>query len=175
MLPHAELEAGLQALPAPPRSEGRVELVVLRLPGERRLSPATLRLEPGRGAVGDRWSASERPNPEAEVTLMRHDVASLLCEGPDTAILGDNLFVHLDTSGANLPAGTRLRVGGALCEVTPKPHTGCNKFSARVGPDALAITRDPAWKAQNLRGVHLRVLEAGDVSPGDAIVVLSRP
>ena len=31
----------------------------------------------------------------------------------------------------NLPTGARLAVGSALCEVTDKPHTGCNKFVER--------------------------------------------
>jgi MOSC domain-containing protein YiiM len=65
----------------------------------------------------------------------------------------------------------RGRIGEALCEVTPKPHTGCSKFAARVGAAALAITRSPAWRPANLRGVHLRVLAGGPVRPGDRIVV----
>jgi MOSC domain-containing protein YiiM len=145
--------------------------VVQRLPDAARSSPQSGRLEPGRGLLGDRWASAEAPHPEAEVTMMRVDVAALLSDGADYALLGDNLFVALDTSAEHLPAGTRLRVGGALCEVTAKPHTGCRKFAVRVGAAALALTGSPAGRAANLRGVHLRVLLPGDVHVGDAIRV----
>jgi MOSC domain-containing protein YiiM len=88
---------------------------------------------------------------------------------------GDNLHVELDLSVDNLPAGTRLRIGEALCEVTPLPHTGCAKFAARFGEDARRITDDPEFASQRLRGIHVCVLEDGYVSPGDPIEVLSRP
>ena len=44
------------------------------------------------------------------------------------ALAGDQLYVDLDISEANLPAGTRLALGSAVIEVTPEPHTGCVKF-----------------------------------------------
>ena len=68
---------------------------------------------------------------------MRHDVAALIANGQPLTLFGDNLFVDLDISTANLPSGTRLRVGEALVEVTPKPHNGCSKFEGRFGADAL--------------------------------------
>jgi MOSC domain-containing protein YiiM len=58
-------------------------------------------------------------------------VAELIANGQPLVVFGDNLFVELDLSGKNLPTGTRLRVGGALVEVTPKPHNGCRTFNAR--------------------------------------------
>jgi hypothetical protein len=45
-------------------------------------------------------------------------------------LFGDNLFVDLDISAANLPCGSRLRVGDAIVEVTPKPHNGFSKFAS---------------------------------------------
>lgn len=177
-MPHldaATLAARLSALAAAPRDRGVVRLLVQRLPGEGRVRPARVELDRERGVVGDRWALADRPDPEDQVTLMRHDVARLLRDGDDPAILGDNLFADLDTSAANLPAGTVLRVGGAVLEVTPAPHAGCRKFAARVGADALALTLDPAWRAQNLRGVHLRVRQGGSVAVGDEVVVVERP
>ncbi len=165
------LERGLRSLPTAPRGAGRVVRVVQRLPEERRSSPERARLEPGRGLVGDRWSEGLEPDPEAEVTVMRADVAELLTDGGDIALLGDNLFVVLSLDEAHLPAGTRLRVGSARCEVTAKPHTGCAKFAERVGLPALALTASEAGRARNLRGLHVRVLEGGEVAVGDPIVV----
>ncbi len=168
------LERGLRSLSAPPLDIGVVRKLVVRSPGARRACPPSLELDTVGGVLGDPW-IDGKADIHAQVTVMRADVAALLCEGEGYEVLGDNLFVELDTSAANLPPGTRLRVGEAECEVTPKPHTGCHKFARRVGAEALALTRAAEWKLQNLRGVHLRVLRSGRVSVGDAIVVEARP
>lgn len=168
------LKLRLRSLPRPPRGVGRVVKLVQRLPEERRASPERAQLVPGRGMLGDRWVDGAEPDVEAEVTVMRADVAAMLTDGGDIAPLGDNIFVRLDLSAANLPPGTRLRVGTARCEVTPKPHTGCDKFAARVGLPALRLTASAAGRRRNLRGIHIRVLEAGEVAVGDAIVVEAR-
>lgn len=173
MFDHATLESLLRALPAPPLDQATVVLLVLRQPDEKRVEPARIRLDPVEGAVGDRWSQGASPKLEAQVTLMRADVAGLL--SPDPGIFGDNVFATLDTSAQNLPPGTVLRLGTARLVVTPKAHTGCYKFAARAGADALALTREPAWVGHQLRGVHLRVLEGGEVGVGDAVIVEHRP
>ena len=116
-----------------------------------------------------------QPSPDAQITVMRADVARLFAGDQPLSLFGDNLLVELDLSPANLPVGTRLRIGSALCEVTPKPHTGCGKFSARFGEDARAVTAAPAFADWRLRGLYIRVLEPGEVSPGDPIQVLARP
>jgi MOSC domain-containing protein YiiM len=123
----------------------------------------------------DRWGKRPSPDPEAQITVMRADVARLVANGQPLSLPGDNLMVELDLDTANLPAGTRLRVGTALCEVTPKPHTGCGKFAGRFGDEARAFTNAPEWESARLRGLYIRVVEAGEVSPGDPIRVLSRP
>lgn len=161
-----DLDATVRTLrPSPDRA--LVRLLVQRLAGGARATPDVVTLDPRHGVIGDRWGAVLFPDPDAMVTLMRWDVASLL--SPEPAIFGDNLFADLDTSARNLPPGTLLRVGTARCEVTAKPHTGCSKFARRAGEEALALTRSPAWKAAQLRGVHLRVLVGGEVRLGDPI------
>jgi MOSC domain-containing protein YiiM len=174
-LAYEALEAGLQQLPPPPTDEGTVVLVVARPDVEERRTPARCRLTPEGGVDGDRWAQRENPDPQAQITVMRADVARLFANGQPLLRFGDNLLVELDLSLANLPAGTRLRVGTALCEITPKAHTGCGKFAARVGQDARDLTAAPAFQDQRLRGLYIRVLEPGDVGPGDPIRVLSRP
>jgi hypothetical protein len=172
-LSRAALEAGLAALPPAPRDAGIVVLVVARpSPGAREL-PARCSLAVGIGVARDRW-ASEKKDPAAEISVMRADVALLFAHGQELSLFGDNLIVDLDLSARNLPVGTRLRVGGALCEVTKKPHTGCKKFGARAGQDALELTKAPELADQRLRGLYVRVVEPGEVGPGDAIEVLSR-
>jgi MOSC domain-containing protein YiiM len=173
-LPYAVLEERIAALPPPPRDEGRIVLVVARPAADERLTPSHCRLTPEEGVHGDRWSKREKRTTDTQVTLMRADVAQVIVNGQSLALPGDNLLVDLDLSDDNLPAGTRLRVGTALVEVTPKPHNGCDKFAVRFGDDARAITGAERFKGSRLRGIHVRVLEEGDVAPGDAIVVVAR-
>jgi len=169
--PIADIEDAIRALD-PATDRARIELVVVRPQRNERETPPRIRLDVDAGVVGDHWSHG-KANPEAQVTLMRWDVAKLF--GPDPAIFGDNLFAAIDTSERNLPPGTIVQVGAARCLVTPKLHTGCSKFSARTSGAILALTRADRWKPFHLRGIHLRVLESGDVAVGDELVVLSRP
>ena len=90
-------------------------------------------------------------------------------------LFGDNLFLDLDLSTENLPPGSRVRVGKAILQVTPVPHNGCRKFRGRFGDNALRFVSKKELRHRNLRGIYMRVLEGGEVSPGDRVEVLSRP
>ena len=124
--------------------------------------------------TGDAWSRKPAPKPDAQIAIMRADVASLLANGQPLDLFGDNLLVELDLSRANLPTGSRLRVGAALLEVTPEPHNGCRKFRQRFGDAALRLTADPRRREERLRGIYAKVVEPGEAAVGDAIEVLSR-
>jgi MOSC domain-containing protein YiiM len=104
---------------------------------------------------------------------MRRDVAELISNGQALTVCGDNLFVDFDIAAGSLAIGARLRVGAALVEVTPKPHNGCMKFKQRFGQDALKFVNRPSTRDQNLRGIYWKVVEAGEVSVGAAIQVVS--
>jgi MOSC domain-containing protein YiiM len=171
----AELESGLRALPGAPRERGRVALVVSRREGGRRETPQRVELTPDAGVPGDAWGRREGRSVDGQLAVMQRDVASLIANGQPLTLFGDNLFLELDLSAANLPAGSRLRAGGALLEVTPKPHDGCLKFRARFGPEALRFVSRPDLRHRNLRGIYMRVVEAGKVGPGDPVAVLARP
>jgi MOSC domain-containing protein YiiM len=175
LLDQEALELGLAALAPPPTDRGRVALVVLRPSPLERALPPSVTLTREEGVRGDRWTPAEDPDAECQVTVMRADVAHLFARDGDIARFGDNLFVDLDLSEANLPAGSVLAIGGARCVVTAKPHLGCAKFALRAGDAALRFTVQEASRALRLRGVHLRVLVPGEVRPGDAIVVVERP
>jgi MOSC domain-containing protein YiiM len=168
------LDRGLAALPPPPRDRGRLGLIVARGEDHRRQTPQRVRLTPEQGVPGDRWARHDG-RPESQLAVMRLDVARLLANGQDLSLFGDNLLIELDLSGANLPPGSRLRLGGALLEVTPEPHDGCRLFRQRFGGDALRLTADEDLRDQHLRGIYLRVVEACEVAVGDAIEVVSRP
>ncbi len=171
----AALDAGARALPAVARDRGRLALIVRRLATGARETPREARLSAAEGLAGDDWSRRPPQQPEAQLAVMRRDVAELIANGQPLTLFGDNLFVDLDVSAANLPAGTRLRIGEALVEMTPEPHDGCKKFQQRFGADALRFVQAKATRDQNRRGVYWRVLEPGLVRVGDAVEVVARP
>ena len=172
-----ELNAGLEEIRQSPADVGILQLI-MRRPGigEREL------LEEGQldldlGLVGDNWKTrgelatpKRTPNPEAQLTLMNARVAELVAGSRERwPLAGDQLYVDLDISLANLPAGTRLAIGSALIEVTAEPHTGCKKFVERFGMEAMNFVNSPEGKALRLRGINTRVVQAGSIRVGDAV------
>jgi len=174
-VPLARLEETLRALPAAPRDAGRVALLVRRHPDKSRETPSQVELGDGTGIPGDAWGRAGNPDPAAQLAIMQVDVAELIANGQPLTLFGDNVFLALDLSMENLPAGSRVRLGGALLEVTPKPHNGCHKFAARFGRDAQRLVSMPELRHRNLRGIYMRVVEAGEVGVGDAVAVVTRP
>jgi len=169
-----DLVSALRALPPAPTDLGRVTLLVRRQDGGRRETLDRIRLTPDEGVPGDAWGRREDRCADGQIAVMQADVATLIANGQPLTLFGDNLFLQLDLSAENLPQGSRVRVGRALLEVTPKAHNGCRKFRARFGDDALAFVSRSDLRHRNLRGIYLRVLEQGEVSPGDAVEVLRR-
>ena len=148
--------------------------LIVRRPGEDRREPLDEALfDVDEGLVGDSWRARGNrhtpdgaADPQAQLTLVNARAAAAIAGDPERwALAGDQLYVDLDLSVANLPAGTRLRIGGAEIEISAKPHTGCAKFSARFGPEALRFVSSPEGRALRLRGVNARVISGG---PGPA-------
>jgi MOSC domain-containing protein YiiM len=84
-------------------------------------------------------------------------------------LAGDQLFVDLDLSEANLPPGTRLAVGSAVIEVTDIPHTGCGKFHQRFGHEATKFVNSAEGRALHLRGLNAKVVRSGSVRVGDIV------
>ena len=165
-----ELEAGLAHIEAAPREAGTVELIVRRpRTGEREVLDVA-RLDPDLGLVGDRWIHGADPQRDEQLTLMSSRVVHLLARDRQLwPLAGDQLFVDLDLSVENLPPGTRLAVGGAVIEASPVPHTGCKKFRARFGLEAMRFVGSSRGKALQMRGINARIVTAGEVRPGDAI------
>ena len=170
----AELDTGLLALPRAPKTKGHLALIVRRHPDGSRETPEYVQLFPDEGVPGDGWSRRPPRDPLAQIAVMRRDLAELIANGQPLTLFGDNLFVDLDLTAANLPLATRIRVGEALVEVTSKPHNGCLKFKGRFGQDALEWVQAPPTRHQNRRGIYWRVIEAGGARVGDPIRVLSR-
>jgi hypothetical protein len=164
----AMLAAGLDQIVRRPAENARDALV-----------EATL--DRDEGLVGDAWrvrpssmTADGSPHPDLQLTVMNARVAALVAGQPDRwQLAGDQLYVDLDLSQANLPPGTRLALGTAVIEVTDKPHRGCKKFAERFGQDALRFVNSPAGGELRLRGMNAKVVVSGVVSVGDAVRRLS--
>jgi MOSC domain-containing protein YiiM len=170
-----ELQQGFAMLPPPPTDTGHLAVIVCRhAPGVHE-AVTRVRLTLEEGVPGDEWNRRIPRNPDAQLTVIRRDIAELVGNGQPLATAGDNLIVELDISAANLPVGTRLRIGEAVVEVTPKPHNGCSKFAKRFGEDALRFVQAPATRHHNLRGIYWEVVEAGEIGVGALVEVISRP
>ena len=171
----AELEAGLDHLRAAPRGEGVVELIVRRPTVDERETVDEAQLDLEDGLVGDSWRARGRSggrpaNEKAQITVTNvRSVALVAGDRERWPLAGDQLFVDFDLSGEHIPPGTQLAVGTAVIEVTDDPHTGCKKFSARFGLEALKFVNSAEGRALNLRGINTRVVQPGTVRVGDAI------
>jgi MOSC domain-containing protein YiiM len=163
----------IDALPKSPVDAGRVERCVLRTGSGQRSSPERIELRVGAGVVGDSWLGHEHALPENEVALMNVHVLRAVCEGDEARmpLSGDNLLVDLDLSEANLPAGSRLFVGGAVLRVSPVPHRPCDKFVRRFGARAAKRVARANRRGLRGRGVLCIVEQGGGVAVGDTIRV----
>ena len=102
---------------------------------------------------------------------MNVKVLDCVCDGDRSRweLAGDQLIVDLDLSVENLPVGQRLEIGETTVEVTEVPHTGCKKFVARYGAEALDYINAEERANLRLRGVYVMVIEEGVVKAGDTI------
>src|SRR5450631_2869555 len=172
-----EHEVGLVDVVQSPKDNGALEMIVRRpdIGGREILQEGQLDL--AEGLVGDNWKArtSKRtpdgsPHPDMQLNLMNSRVVALVSQDRSRwHLAGDQLFVDLDLSDANLPPGTRLAIGSAVIEVTAEPHTGCSKFVERFGVDAMTFVNSRERRDLRLRGINARVVNAGVLRVGDTV------
>jgi len=160
-----------------PADHGTLAMIVRRPTTDDREVLAHGELDPNVGLVGDNWlerGSRSTPDgaaePDAQLNIMNIRAARLVAGDDERVPLaGDQLFVDLDLSPENLPAGTRLQIGSAVIEVTAKPHTGCAKFTRRFGLAAHRWINGRTGKEQRLRGICAKVVVAGTITAGDTI------
>ena len=170
-----QLAAGMGRVYDTPKDEGVVRLVVRRPGrGEREILTEG-RLDTEQGLIGDDWvnrpsETTGEPSPYAQVTVMNARVSELISGDPEPATwaqCGDQLYVELDISEANMPAGSRIEIGEAVLEVQAEPHTGCAQFREWWGGDVLRHISTREGLSLRMRGANTRVIRSGAVRPGD--------
>jgi MOSC domain-containing protein YiiM len=110
---------------------------------------------------------------KAQLTLMNARVADAVAVTRERwPLAGDQIYVDLDISHENLPAGSRIRVGTAVVEISEVPHTGCAKFSGRFGAEALRFANVGIGRDNRFRGVNAFIVNDGSISVGDKVTKL---
>ncbi len=173
----SKLEAGLDYIRQSPRNHGMIKLIVCRPDLQQREVLTEAQLDVEQGLIGDNWrtrgssrTADGSAHPEMQLNMMNARAIELIAQDSERwQLAGDQLYVDLDLSEQNLPAGTRLMLGTAIIEVTPIPHTGCKKFVSRFGLDAMLFVNSPIGKELHLRGINAKVVQSGIIRVGDEI------
>ncbi|NQW24460.1 MAG: MOSC domain-containing protein [SAR202 cluster bacterium] len=173
----ADLEAGLDEIRNSPKEQGVLDMIVSRPEEDAREVFEQGNLDVGIGLVGDTWqdrpssrAGNGKPHPDMQINIMNSRVAALVAQDKGRwQLAGDQLFVDLDLSATNVPAGTKLAIGSAMLVVTDQPHTGCKKFAARFGVDALKLISSPIGKELQLRGICAKVIQSGEIKAGDTV------
>ena len=172
-----ELESGMDHIRQAPKDNGVLKMIVRRPREDEREIVDSAELDLLEGLVGDNWKArGSRHTPDgsanlnAQITVMNSRATALVAQAEERwALAGDQLYVDLELSDANLPAGTHLTIGSAILEVSAEPHTGCKKFSSRFGVEAMKFVNSPEGKRLHLRGINARVIQAGVIRVGDTV------
>ena len=169
-----ELEAALGNLRETPKDEGVLHLIVCRPDVDQRTILNEAELDPLKGLIGDNWivrgsskTPDGSPHPEMQINIMNSRVTALVAQDKERwPLAGDQLYIDMDLSKDNLPAGARIQVGSAVLEVSPLPHTGCHKFVSRFGADAMKFVNSAVGRELCLRGINAKVVQAGVVKVG---------
>ena len=164
-----EIEKGLSEVIESPKDNGVLNLIVRRPQEDEREVLETGELDTEKGLVGDDWLTDDG-NYDTQLAIMNSRIVALLAQGENRRKLaGDQLFIDLDLTDENLPAGTRLAIGSAIIEITPQPHNGCKKFVERFGLEAMKFVNSPTGKHYHLRGIYAKVVQSGTIRQGDLV------
>jgi len=174
------MESLMQALPdvlAAPRTATPVLQLCFRPGFNQRSFPERLTLTRDAGVPGERFTTAPwlkgpdgRGDPRIQVSILPRRVMDLVWRDRiATPHPGDTIIADLETSEANLPAGTLLGIGSAVIRVSDVFNDGCVKWKARYGKDAKDWITAPGHPPLRLRGILCSVEQDGVIACGDLI------
>jgi hypothetical protein len=171
----AELQQGLPDILAAPKDAGVLRSIVVRPAKGERLSPDESDVSLALGVHGDHWAkgcwkttADGRPDPDVQICIMNARCIELIAGAHENwPPAGDNLFIDMDLTPANMPPGQRFAIGTAAFEITAIPHNGCDSFIQRFGRDAVLFVNTGEGKRLRLRGIYARVIKDGRIATGE--------
>ena len=172
-----QLEDGLEHIKNSPKDITLIDMIVCRPnEGDRKMLQEGY-LDKEKGLVGDNWlergslkTADGSSHPEMQLNIMNSRSISLIAQQKDRwPLAGDQLFIDINLTDKNIPAGTKLSVGQAIVEVTAIPHNGCKKFTDRFGIDAVKFVNSSIGKELHLRGVNAKIIKSGIIKVGDMV------
>lgn len=179
-LSREELDAGLENILQSPKSNGVLSMIVQRPDINERNEVEVGNLSVAEGLIGDNWkargsrmTADRSAHPDMQLNIMNTRAIELIAQDRSRwPLAGDQLYIDLDLSLENLPAGTRLQVGEAVVQVTDIPHRGCLKFVERFGRDAMEFVNSELGCQLNLRGINAKVVQGGEIRITDPVKVI---
>ena len=174
------LNAGLGRMLQEARDGSQSLDLIVQRPGKgtgARKTPDRIDITAKEGLVGDHWIEPSgyiledgSSDPDAQICMMMSACIRAIAGGRENwAPAGDNLFLDMDLTPANMPPGTAFAIGSAEFLVTELPHNGCQSFIDRYGRDACLFVNTGAGKVHRLRGIYARVTRDGTVSVGDTV------
>ncbi len=182
MAQHVTMAECMAALPhvldAP--KAGKVETLCFRPDYLQREYPETLEVTVEGGIKDERWLKAPwltledgAPDPRIQVSILPQRVMDLCwLDREGSPHPGDTIVTDMDLSEANLPVGTRLKVGTAVLEVSDKFNNGCIKWRDRYGAESLHWLNKKEHRPMRLRGVLCKIVQDGELRLGAPIEVL---
>lgn len=176
----SELMDALPYVRAAPKTDAPIHSLCFRPGFQQREFPSELTMTVAQGVPGERWLTlpwlklpDGRPDPRIQVSILPTRVMDLVWRDRDSQPHpGDTIVADLDTSEANLPAGTLLQAGTAVLRVSTLFNDACVKWKVRYGTDAKEwITRE-GHPPLRLRGILCSVERDGVVRLTDRITKL---
>lgn len=172
-----QLMAKLPEILAAPKVEGRLDMIVSRPDHGERTTPQTVEVTAKGGVAGDHWAKGcwaslpdGSPDPDVQICMMMSGcIGAIAGDKANWPPAGDNFFLDMDLTPANMPPGTRFAIGTAEFVVTAVPHNGCQSFIDRYGRDACLFVNTGKGKELRLRGIYAKVTRDGIVSVNDTV------
>ena len=160
-----------------PKDKGRLDLIVMRPEPDARVVPERFEVSAADGLPGDHWTDGEgyaledgSGDPDAQICMMMSGcIRAIAGDIENWPPAGDNFFIDMDLTPANMPPGTRFAIGSAEFVVTELRHNGCQKLIDRYGRDACVFVNTGEGKVHRLRGIYARVTQDGIVEVGDEV------